>query len=87
MNDQPEARDIVEERAKMFEDMAAQIRMNKGAKFGGAFLIVPPIDAEVFSSLMLNQEEAAIFWASLKTLAEMGVQAAERANRQQGFGR
>jgi hypothetical protein len=87
MNNEPEQRDITEERAKMFEDMAAQIRMNKAAKFGGAFLIVPPVDAEVFSSLMLNQEEPAIFWASLKTLAEMGVQAAERANRQQGFGR
>jgi len=38
MNDQPGPS---EARALLFEQMAAQIRMNKDAIFGGAFLMVP----------------------------------------------
>jgi len=76
--------DPVEERAKMFEDMAAQIRLNRDYKFGGAFLLVPPGDGEPFSSLMLRQEEAPIFWSTIKTL----VQVAEEmmGKPQSGFG-
>jgi hypothetical protein len=82
MNDQP---DPSEDRAMLFESMAGQIRLNKHAKFGGAFLMIPP-DGEPFSSLMLNQDEPSIFWAAVKTLAEMAMQALDPRNRQ-GFGR
>lgn len=75
-----------EKRAKLFEEMANQLRLNKDAKFGGAFLVVPPADGEPFSSLMLNQDEASIFWGAVKTLAEVAMQSLERAGRQQaGF--
>lgn len=84
MNDQPEARDIVEERAKMFEDMAAQIRLNRSAKFGGAILAIPPGDGEPFESIMFRQEEPAIFWSTIQTLAKIALEAAEKLNRQ-GF--
>jgi len=83
MNDQP---DPSEARAKLFEDMAAQIRLNKHAKFGGAFLVVPPADGEPFSSIMLNQDEQSIFWSTVKTLADIAMQALDPRNRQ-GFGR
>jgi hypothetical protein len=73
-----------EKRAVLFEEMAKQIRLNDGAKFGGAFLVVPPGDGEPFSSLMLNQEEPSIFWGAVKTLAEVAMQALDPRNSQ-GF--
>jgi hypothetical protein len=83
-DDQP---DPSEARALLFEQMAAQIRLNKAAKFGGAFLMIPPtLDGEPFSSLMLNQDEPSIFWAAVKTLADVAMQALDPRNRQ-GFGR
>jgi hypothetical protein len=82
-DDQPG--DETEKRAVMFEQMAAQIRLNKDATFGGAFLVIPPGEGEPFSSLMLNQDEPSIFWGAVKTLAEVAMGALERAARQQGF--
>jgi len=77
--------DPVELRARFFDAMAAQIRLNRDAKFGGAFVLLPPMDGEPVSSLMLNQEEPSIFWASLQTIANMAVSALDRGQRQQGF--
>lgn len=75
-----------EKRALLFENMARQIRLNRDAKFGGAFLVIPPAEGEPFSSLMLNQDEASIFWAAVKTLAEVAVQSLDRMQRgQAGF--
>lgn len=78
-------RDPVEERAILFDQMAAQIRLNRDAKFGGAFLMVPPGDGEPFSSLMLNQDEPSIFWAAIQTLAGIAMTSLERVQRQAGF--
>ena len=75
-----------EARAALFDQMAAQIRLNKDAKFGGAFLMVPP-DGEPFSSLMLNQDQPSIFWAAVQTLANMALSTLEMAQRKQGLGR
>lgn len=85
MTDEPP--DESEARARLFEELAAQIRLNKDAKFGGAFLIVPPSDAEPFSSLMLNQDQPGVFWGAMKALVEMALQEIDRGQRQQGFGR
>lgn len=74
-----------EARAALFEQMARQIRLNKDAKFGGAFLVIPPADGEPFSSLMLNQDEASIFWGAVKTLGQVALDALERGQRQQGL--
>ena len=66
MTDEPNrAHEEAEKRALLFEDMARQIRLNRDAKFGGAFLVIPPGEAEPFSSLMLNQDEPSIFWAAV----------------------
>jgi hypothetical protein len=83
-DDQPDASEL---RARFFDDMAAQIRLNKGAKFGGAYVLLPPMDGDPISSLMLNQEELAIFWSSLQTIADMAVEALNSKPKQQGFGR
>lgn len=78
--------DESEVRALMFEDMARQIRLNKDAKFGGAFLLVPPgSGVDDFRSLMLNQEEPSIFWASVQTIANVAIAALDQRPRQQGF--
>ncbi len=79
--------DEVEKRARLFESFAMQIRLNKDAKFGGAFLVVPPADAEPFSSLMLNQDEPGVFWGTMKSLVEMALAEIDGAQRQQGFPR
>jgi hypothetical protein len=84
MNDESEQRDPIEERALLFEDMAKQIRLNKDYKFGGAFLLVPPGEGEPFSSLMLRQEEAPIFWSTIKTLVQVAEETMGRP--QAGFG-
>lgn len=85
MSDEEQPVDENEKRAKLFDAMAAQIRLNKGAMFGGAFLLVPPgSDVEPFSSLMLNQDQPGIFWAAIQTLANMAVQETDRAQRQGG---
>ena len=76
--------DPSESRALLFESMASQIRLNKDAKFGGAFLVVPPADGDPFQSLMLGQDEAAIFWSTIQTLAKIALEASEKLNRQ-GF--
>lgn len=73
--------DESEKRALLFEQMAVQIRLNKNAKFGGAFMVCPPMDGEPFSSLMLNQEEPSIFWGAVKTLAEVAMQALDPRNQ------
>jgi hypothetical protein len=90
VNDDPVDSRLYEEaekRALLFEDMARQIRLNKDAKFGGAFLVVPPGEAgEPFASLMLKQDEPSIFWGAVKTLAEVAMNALDPRN-QQGFGR
>ena len=84
MTDEPI--DESEKRARMFEAMAVQIRLNKDAKFGGAFLVVPPADGEPFSSIMLNQDEPSIFWSTVKTLADIAMAALDPRNSQ-GFQR
>lgn len=84
MTDEPPI-DESEKRALLFEAMAAQIRLNKDAKFGGAFLLVPPGDAESFSSLMLNQDEVPIFWSTIKSLTQVAESALGQP--QQMYGR
>ncbi len=77
--------DEAEKRALLFDQMAAQIRLNKNAKFGGAFVLLPPMDGEPIVQLMLNLEEPTIFWASLQTIASMGVAALDSKQQRQGF--
>lgn len=57
----------VEEIAKRFEAMAAQIRLNKDGKFGGAFLLIPPpLTGNAVETLMLSDQNPGIFWSSIK---------------------
>lgn len=85
MSDEPKPEhQAAESRALLFENMAAQIRLNQDALFGGAFLMIPP-SGDPFSSLMLNQAEESIYWAAVKTLAEVAMTALERGQRQAGF--
>jgi hypothetical protein len=70
-----------EKRALLFEDMARQIRLNKDAKFGGALLAVPPAGGETFSFITFNQDELAIFWGVVQTLAQVAKESIEQATR------
>jgi len=85
----PLAHRQAEARALLFEAMAAQIRLNKDAVFGGAFVMVSPntIDeSTAFRSLMLDQDQPGIFWASIQTIVQIAMNEMEKQSRQQpGF--
>lgn len=58
--------------AATFDQMAAQIRLNKDGNFGGAFVLVPPpgVGSPV-DGLILNSSNAAMmFWANLKIIVD-----------------
>jgi hypothetical protein len=56
--------------AEPFVKMAADISRNPTAKFGGAAVLMPPGGAEPVELLFLGQDNAALFWAALKSLVE-----------------
>lgn len=78
-----------EEIAKRFEAMAAQIRLNKDGKFGGAFLLVPPAQTgNVVETLVLSDQNAGLFWATVKMLIDAQYKTLQdQQNFQQSFGR
>lgn len=70
-----------------FTDMAAQIELNDGKNFGGAFVIVPPgEDAEPHVMLMLdNAQNPAVFWATLQTRAQLALQELDKKEAAGGY--
>jgi hypothetical protein len=81
----PQTHKDAEKRAALFDAMAAQIRLNKDAKFGGAFLILSPEMEEPTQMLILNQEEPGVFWAAIQTLSQQAVSTIDMAQRRQGY--
>ena len=77
----PQTHKDAERRAKIFDAMAAQIRLNRDAKFGGAFVIVSPDMEEPIQMLTLNHEESGVFWAAIQTLAQQAVQSIDQVQR------
>lgn len=56
-----------EEIAKQFDEMAARIRLNGDANFGGAFLLVPPVNAgTAVQVLTLATNNPGHFWMMVK---------------------
>lgn len=84
-DDISQAHKDAERRAQIFDAMASQLRLNKDAKFGGAFVMIPPDSDVDYQALLLNQEQPGIFWAAVKTLADIAVQTIEQAQRRAGF--
>lgn len=61
----------LEEIALRFEAMAAQIRLNKDGKFGGAFLLIPPpLAGSPVETLVLSDQNAGLFWSTIKGLVD-----------------
>lgn len=75
-----------EQRAKMFDQMAARLRLNHDAKFGGAFLLIPPDSTpEQWQHLMLiGMEQPGIFWSAVQTISKIAIDETDRLNRQYG---
>lgn len=69
--------------------MAAQIRLNKNGKFGGAFLLVPPPNfGNIVETLVLSDQNAGLFWSAVKAMVDAefkGLQ--DRQAFQSAFGR
>lgn len=83
----PQSHKDAEKRAQFFDAMAARIRLNKDATFGGACVIVSPEMETPTEMLILHQAEPGIFWVSIQTMAQQAVQAIDKMQRQMGFGR
>jgi hypothetical protein len=80
----------VDDPARAFAAMVEHVRRNDVARFGGAFVVVPPKGAgDVLEVLILDpHQEPAQFWSILKTKAEMALAALdEEQRRQRAFGR
>lgn len=72
--------------ATAFDQMAAQIRLNKGGNFGGAFVLVPPVGfGQPVDGLILNSANAAMmFWANLKIIVDDTLVQMKEQQRLQG---
>lgn len=71
--------------AKMFDEMAARIRLNKDSKFGGVILLVPPGGlGNPIVHLLLSDQNPGYFWSSTKAMIEQEYRAVEDGVRQQG---
>lgn len=75
--------------AKELRDMADRLEANGIAYFGGCFVVLPPMGFDPLSALILdNKQDAAQFFALLKTKCDMqlmGIEEQQRGSR--GFGR
>lgn len=71
--------------AKIFDDMAAKIRLNKDNPFGGAFVIVPPENGgDPFQTLILDaKQDPAQFFTLLKVKSEAQITLIDQAMRNQ----
>ena len=77
--------------ADRFTKMAAALKHNADAGFGGAFVLVPPRDGgDALETLILdNKQDAAQFWILLQSKCQAQIAALDSANRQvqAGYGR
>jgi hypothetical protein len=73
---------------KPFEDMARRVVDNMSHGFGGAFVIVPPADGTPIDALILDsRQDPVMFWANIKTIAEITIAELDEKQRQQFGGR
>jgi hypothetical protein len=79
--------------AKAFQDMADRIRHNAGQSFGGAFVVIPPVNngGDPLETLILDsKQDPAQFWTLLKVKCDLAIgELDQRARNQQAgaFGR
>lgn len=72
------------DRGMPFEGMAARIRANAAADFGGAFVVVPPGDNDPVAYLTLDsRQDPAMFWANIKAIAELTISEMDEKQRRQ----
>lgn len=71
--------------AAHFDAMAAQVRLNGDASFGGCFVVVPPASAGTpVETLILDREQDPLqFWRLLMEKCKATVEALEAAARTQ----
>ena len=75
--------------AHWFRRMADDIERNASAGFGGAFVIVPPVQGgEPFAQLFVTfSQDPTDFWVLLSSKCKAAITAIDQANRQgQAFG-
>jgi hypothetical protein len=64
--------------------MADRLDHNADASFGGAFVIIPPEGAVQDMLILDSSRNAAIFWSTLQTRAQIALQELQDAERQGG---
>lgn len=71
--------------AKLFDDMAARIRLNKDNAFGGAFVIIPPENGgdPIVTLILDGKQDPGQFYTLLKVKAETQIAVLDRLARSQ----
>jgi hypothetical protein len=62
--------------------MADRLDHNADAKFGGAFVIIPPTGDAQDMLILDNSGNPAIFWATLRSRVDIALQELQDAERQ-----
>jgi hypothetical protein len=72
--------------AATFDQMAAQIRLNKDANFGGAFVLVPPpgVGSPVDALIMNSTNASMMFWTNLQSIVSETIKALVEQQRMAG---
>lgn len=76
--------------ARMFTVMAERVQLNSAHSFGGAFVIVPPVNGGTPLEVLIldTQQDVIQFWTFLKTKAELTLQELkDNSQRNNSFGR
>jgi hypothetical protein len=64
--------------------MADRLDHNADAKFGGAFVIIPPTGDAQDMLILDNSGNPAIFWGTLQTRVQLALQEIAESERQSG---
>lgn len=83
-----EGKNTAEDLAKIFTAMAEKLRLNGDTQFGGAFVIVPPVNGgDPIQTLILDAaQDPAQFWSIVKTKADIMLGSLDERTRQQQGG-
>jgi hypothetical protein len=85
VSDEQEVQEQPKDRAaRLLRELADECDLNSHTRFQGCFLVVPPEGEPKDMMLLSGTVTTAMFWANLKTMAEMAISEIDAAERAQG---
>jgi hypothetical protein len=85
VNDEPGVPELKKDRAaRLLRALADECDLNSYARFQGCFLVVPPEGDPKDLMLLSDTVTTVVFWANLKTMAEMAIREIDAENAHGG---